>query len=106
MDNADIKEFAALQVEMKNVKENVSKLQTDVSGIKEDTTKILEKMLVLPQQYITVAAFELYKQEVNDSIRRATRRTWVQNTLSAALGIIFGAVCAAVFFSLFVKGAH
>lgn len=109
--------IAVLQEQMNTVKEDVDRLQTDVSSIKRDTTKILETILILPQQYITHQVFEQYrserqnmfdsfKLEMDNTLRTMKRRSWVQNTLSAALGILFGAAVAATMMALIQGRIH
>lgn len=106
MADNDGKDIAVLQVEMKVMKQDVSKLQTDVAAIKDDTGKILERILTLPQQYVTLVIFEQYKQEMQHSLRDARRRSWVQNVITAALGIIFGAIVTAAALALIQGRIH
>lgn len=92
-------EIAVLQTQMKSAQE-------DITAIKHDTGKILETLLVLPQQYLTITVFEEYKKTMTTELRKAARRNWAQNTISAALGIIFGAIMAAMAYALFVGRGH
>lgn len=78
-----------------------TKLQTDVALLKQFNEKVAEptfkdiqntqkdiKNALENLSYVPVSDFEDYKSEINERFKEMKRRTWVQNTMSATIGVI------------------
>ena len=78
-------EIAVLQDQMETLK-------TDVKEIGHDTKIIMRQLDQLPQNFVTTTTFETYKATVAKEVSGLRRRRWIENTLSAAVGVALTAL--------------
>lgn len=81
-------------VQMKNFGE-------DLKDIKLDTKYIKDTLNSIPITYLSIDAFTIYEQRVEKRFKEYERKRWAQNTLSAAVGVIFTTLIGYVILNLF-----
>lgn len=73
---------------------DLAQLQIDVALLKQSYDKVVEPTLkridakLDSLAYVTIEDFEEYKVNVNQRLKEMSKKTWLQNTLSAIAGAV------------------